>query len=236
MRRAGHVKKGVRAPRRLTMYTVSPAAAHRHWTAAASARTRLIAMAIVGSALAVATYVVLKSPLSREAPANSTDATHSLTASADSSARDPVVQAVTALSVFTLEQSATRGAAFNDAYVSEGLRLLAAVLHALIVRDSLVMHVHQPALQKMLAEANRIERNPDSTSTISTTRAAFMAAAAAVTVVQHSNYPHLKHATARLGDAARSIRPNRPLRQQSVEVEAFFQRASDAVLGMASQL
>jgi hypothetical protein len=234
VRRAIQVKKALRAPRRLTLHAVrqSHLPAHRSWSAAA--RTRVIAVAIVVLALLVATYAFLRTVFFPERQASSNDAMHSLAASADSSTRDPVVQAVTALSVFTLEQSATRGTVFNDKYVSEGLRLLAAVVDALIVRDSLVMHLHETALPEMLAEAARLERHSDSTSPVATTRAAFMAAAALVTVVQHRNYPHLERATARLQDAARAIRLNRPLRQQSTEIEAFFQRASDAVQGMTA--
>jgi hypothetical protein len=200
---------------------------------AASARTRVIAVAIVVLALLGATYAFLRTVFFPERQASSNDAVHSA-ASADSSTRDPVVHAVNALAAFTLEQSATRGTAFNDKYVTEGLRLLAAVVDALIVRDSLVRNVHATAPQQMLAEADRLERNPGSASPMTTTRGAFMSAAAMVTTVQRGKYPHLEHATARLRDAARSIRLNRPLRQQSAEVEAFFQRASDAVQGMTA--
>ena len=86
----------------------------------------------------------------------------------------------------------------------------------------------------MRAEADRLERAAGLTSRAMPTRAAFIAAAEIVTVVQRKNYPHLEQATARLRDAARSIRLNRPLREQSAEIESFFQRASDAVQGMTA--
>jgi hypothetical protein len=87
---------------------------------------------------------------------------------------------------------------------------------------------------QMRAEANRIERPSELTNSVSPARAAFIAAAEIVTIVQRKHYPHLGQAVARLQDAARAIRVNRPLREQSAEIESFFQRASDALQGMTA--
>jgi flagellar basal body-associated protein FliL len=203
--------------------------------ASQSARRRNIALAIVGLFLLAVVFAIARATIYPERRTSSIGTARSPAAALDpSQPAEPVVQAVNAFSAFTLEQSATRGADANDTYASDGLRLLATVVDALIVRDSLVRDIHATALQQMRAEADRLERSAGSTHAMTTTRAAFISAAAAVTVVQRRKYPHLEQATTRLREAARSIRLNRPLRQQSAEVEAFFQRASDAVQGMAA--
>lgn len=227
----------LRAPRRLTRHAMSTwhVAARASWTASPLARTRIVALAIVLVTLLATTFAFVRAVIFPERRATSRDGVQSLSASLDSSPTlEPVVHAVNALSAFTLEQSATRGPDFNDQYAIDGLRLLATAVHALIVRDSLVRDVHATVLQQIRAEADRLDRNAGSASPMTTTRAAFISAAAVVTTVQRRKYPHLEHATAKLRDAARSIRLNRPLRQQSAEVEAFFERASDAVQGMAA--
>lgn len=198
-------------------------------------RARILAVGIVLVSLLAASYAFVRAVMFPEPRASSSDDALPLVANVDSSPTvSSVALAANALSAFTLEQSATPGTDVNDKYVTEGLRLLAAVVGALIVRDSLVSDVHVAALQEMLAEAERLERSTESTILMTTTRAAFVSAAELVTVLQRRKHPHLAQATTRLRDAARAIRLNRPLRQQSVEVEVFFLRASDAVQGMAT--
>ncbi|MGH7710333.1 MAG: hypothetical protein ACREOG_03565, partial [Gemmatimonadaceae bacterium] len=145
---------------------------------------------------------------------------------------DAVTRAVNAFAAFTLEESATRGTEFNVAYVSDGLRLFATVVEAFMTRDSLVRGTHAAAPRRMRAEAERLVGGRGAGRPTTATLAAFISAAEAVAVVQRRKFPHLEQAISGLRDAARSIRPNRPLPEQRAEVEAFFLRASDAVQGM----
>jgi hypothetical protein len=194
-----------------------------------------MALAIVGVMLFAVAFAAVRTMMHLEQPASSNDAAEPPVTSANlAHVAEPVVHAVNAFAAFTLEQSAARGHDFNDTYVTEGLRLLAAVVDALMLRDSLVRDGDDSTPSQMRAEADRLERAAVLTSPVMPTRAAFIAAAEIVTQVQRKNYPHLERATARLRDAARSIRLNRPLREQSVEIESFFQRASDAVQGMTA--
>lgn len=188
----------------------------------------IVAVILLALVFAMAQAVI--NPLRRP---SSSEAVPALAATLDlSQPAEPIAQAVNTFSAFTLEQSATRGPDFNDKYAADGLRLLAAVIDAFIVHDSLVRNVQAATSSHMRAEADRIERASESQSSVTPNRAAFMAAAEIVTVVQRKNYPHLAQAIRRLRDAARSVRLNRPLREQSAEIESFFQRASDAVQGM----
>ena len=204
-------------------------------TASPSARRRNFALGIVGVILLALAFVITRAMINpqQQRPSSSGTvpapaATRHLSPSVESA-----VQAVNTFSAFTLEQSATNGRDFNLAYAADGLRLLAAVLDAFIVRDSLVMDVGATT-NRMRAEADSIERASESTNAATPTRAAFITAAEIVTIVQRKNYPHLGQAVARLQDAARAIRVNRPLREQSAEIEVFFQRASDALQGMTA--
>lgn len=200
------------------------------------ARRRVLALAILGVILLAIVVVIARVVISPRWSANSSAAARSPAAArVPSEPVEPVVQAVNAFSAFTLEQSARRGPDFNDEYPAEGLRLFAGVIDAFMVRDSLVRDVQAATSNQMRAEADRLERAFGVTSSVTPNRATFMAAAEIVTVVQRMHYPHLEQATTRLRDAARAIRPNRPLREQSAEIESFFQRASDAVQGMTAE-
>lgn len=203
--------------------------------ASQSARRRFIALAIVGVLLFAVAFAAVRTMIHPKQTPRSNDTAETQVTSANlAHAAEPVVHAVNAFAAFTLEQAAARGNEFNDSYATEGLRLLAAVVDALMLRDSLVRDGDASTPSQMRAEADRLERAAGLTSPAMPTRAAFIAAAEIVTVVQRKNYPHLEQATARLRDAARSIRLNRPLREQSAEIESFFQRASDAVQGMTA--
>jgi hypothetical protein len=213
---------------------LSVAAEDRGKAASQSARRRNVVLGIVGVILMALAFVITRAVINSQ---RRPSASHSVPAPAATPHLAPsvesAVQAVNTFSAFTLEQSATNGPDFNDTYVADGLRLLAAVLDAFIVRDSLVMDVDATTNQ-MRAEANRIERPSELTNSVSPARAAFIAAAEIVTIVQRKHYPHLGQAVARLQDAARAIRVNRPLREQSAEIESIFQRASDALQGMTA--
>jgi hypothetical protein len=225
------------APRRLTgdaVIRLPIGAEGREGVASQSARRRNFALGIVGVILLALAFGITRVVNNRQRRPSSSDAVPTPAATLHlSPSVESAVQAVNTLSVFTLEQSATTGPDFNLTYAADGLRLLAAVLDAFIVRDSLVMDVDATTNQ-MRTEADRIERASEFTNAVTPTRAAFIAAAEIVTIVQRKNYPHLGQAVARLQDAARAIRENRPLREQSAEIEFFFQRASDALQGMTA--
>ena len=225
------------APRRLTgdaVIRLAVGSASRA-SGSQSLRKRNFALGIVAVILLALVFVLVRVVINPQRHPRASEALPAPAAAPDPSQPvAPVVRAVNMFSAFTLEQSATPGPDFDARYAADGLRLFAAVIDAFIVRDSLVREVQATTSNKMRAEADRIERTSTLTDSVSPTRAAFIAAAEIVTIVQRKNYAHLEQATTRLRDAARAIRLNRPLREQRDEIESFFQRASDAVQGMTA--
>jgi hypothetical protein len=188
-------------------------------------RTTLIAAVL---ALAIALYVILVSRGANDAAALSPG-----NADSASTAADSATNAVNQLTALALELPAVPDAAFDRQQVPVGLRQIAAVLDAVMPRDSAGASAYATVPADLRSAADRLEREGSSANGGVIARSAFVSTSEVVRLLQRRDYPHLERAAAGLQDAALAIRADRAIVEQRSKVEQFFQRASDAFRGMA---
>jgi hypothetical protein len=140
------------------------------------------------------------------------------------------VDAVSAFALFVAEQRATRDATLDHAYTAEGLRRLAAALYIIPDRErGYAPRRYASAAADLLEAANTIQEAPLGTDHADMVRAAALSASAALMDIQRARYPDLAGAVTELGQAAKAIRADQVLLDQTDVIQQFFDRASDVL-------
>jgi len=143
------------------------------------------------------------------------------------------VDAVHAFSTFAAGGRAERDAAPDHAYTSEGIRKLADALEKIVQRSPARASTDGMLAAELREQADLLQLNPRAMNHADIARGAFIAVAGTISAVQATRYPALERAAAELRDAASAIRPDRRLLSQTDAIQAFFDRASDVLRGMA---
>jgi hypothetical protein len=174
--------------------------------------------------------------------------------------RDPLTSAASDGSVVGAAAGTTRGVegAVNDylAYVEEnrarqaagpaheytagGLRRLAAAIAELSQRNAGSAAALNAELDALRAQADSLQRNPQSTEHARYAREAFRTAASLMSTLQQryypeQRYPNLAAEVAQLRSAAELVLPARMLLEQTSDVQRFFDRAATALRAMAGR-
>lgn len=119
-------------------------------------------------------------------------------------------------------------------YAADGLRRLAAALGAVVEGDTVSAVAVEPRLAELRERADAVQRNPEATNHALLASEAFVMAAALTTQIQQSAYPALAAEASEVRDAAAAITGDRPLLDQTAEVQRFFDRAAAALRGMTA--
>ena len=144
-----------------------------------------------------------------------------------------VVLAVNDFGAFVAAQSGARDERLEPANAAEGIRHLADVLDALLLRvppDSTDYGRTSAALRE---DADLLLRAAAPAGEARIARGAFMLAADAVSAIQRDHYGHLERASAETTDAAHAIRVDTSLTTQRHAVQHFFERAYDVLRAMS---
>ena len=118
-------------------------------------------------------------------------------------------------------------------YTADGLRRLADALGA-VAQGVTVSGVDvEERLGAIRAQADAMQRDPTSTQHALQTREAFLLASGLMRQLQEARFAGLANEVGEVNDAASAVQPDRPLLDQTAEVQRFFDRAANAVREMA---
>jgi hypothetical protein len=116
---------------------------------------------------------------------------------------------------------------------AEGLRLLAAAIEALAVRDTAAAATVRPRLDVLRARADSAQRDTLPAERARRAGEAFVLASELLQTLQDRTPPSLTDRAAEARQAAAAVRADQPLSQQPDAVRRFFERAAAALRGMA---
>lgn len=150
---------------------------------------------------------------------------------ADSVAATPA--AVTAFLGHVEARRAPDSARASAATTAEGIRLLAAAIEAVAVRDTAVAAKVRPRLDVLRAQADSAQRDSLPAERARRAGEAFVLASELLQTLQEGTPPALTDRAAEARQAAAAVRSDQPLSEQTDAVRRFFDRAAAALRGMA---
>ncbi len=140
---------------------------------------------------------------------------------------------------FVEENRARQAARPTHEYTAEGLRRLAAAIGELSERNAAGAEALMAQLNVLRAQADSLQRNPQSTEHARYAREAFRTAASLMSALQQRHYPkerypNLAAEVAQVGVVAELVLPGRLLLEQTSDVQRFFDQSAAAIRAMAS--
>lgn len=143
------------------------------------------------------------------------------------------IEAVNRFASFPITRRTIRDTDGDVAYVAEGLTRLAVALELLVRRelDDTSSVAAIGAQLRAFAVDLRSRKRPDAAAQVA--RDAFATASAAISLLQRSRFPELERAATMAADDARELRSDRPLAQQRMSIDRYFDSAADVLRGMA---
>ncbi|HEY7568955.1 MAG TPA: hypothetical protein VH762_15355 [Gemmatimonadaceae bacterium] len=146
-----------------------------------------------------------------------------------------VAATVNAFSAFATEQRLD-DSPVPSAYVAEGISRLAAVLNTLANMEAGLPPARYASAAAELTEAAYIIDRPEREAMHGETlRNALRSATGVLAELQRDRYPELANDISDLQEATRTLRDDRPLTTQTVEVQRCFDRANVVLRGMIEE-
>ncbi|HEX6058898.1 MAG TPA: hypothetical protein VFZ11_07740 [Gemmatimonadaceae bacterium] len=130
------------------------------------------------------------------------------------------------------DRQADPGMTLEHRHTAEGIRRLAAALGSVAERDTVGGAALRPQLDSLRGLADALMRDEQSTHHARFTHDAFTRAAAIMNDLQR-RHPGAADAVSESRRAAQAVRAETPLLEQREDVRRFFERAADAVRGLA---
>ena len=130
------------------------------------------------------------------------------------------------------ETRARQAAGPSHEYTADGVRRLAAAIAELSQRNPGTAGALRAELDAVRAQADSLQRNPQSTEHARYTREAFRAAAGLMGALQQRHYSNLSNEVAEVRRAADAVQPDRPLLEQVANVQRFFDQSAAALRAM----
>lgn len=140
---------------------------------------------------------------------------------------------------FVEENRARQAAGPAHEYTADGLRRLAAAIGELSERNQAGAEALRAELNVLRAQADSLQRNPQSTEHARYAREAFRTAASLMSALQQRHYPkerfpNLAAEVAQVRVVAELVLPGRLLLEQTSDVQRFFDQSAAAIRAMAS--
>jgi hypothetical protein len=183
------------------------------------------------------TSAVPAEPAAQAPPAAPTGTEAPPGTAAAAAARPATPQAVTAFLDYSSNTRAAQAADRTHAYTAGGLRALADALAAVSESGAggagASAHSGLPQLDSIRAQADAMQRDPQSLQHATQARQAFHAVAQAMGALQ-SRFPQSHGEVKAVQDAADGLDAGRPLLEQSAQVEQFFAKAAAALRAMTA--
>ena len=121
----------------------------------------------------------------------------------------------------------------NHDYTADGLRRLAGAIGAVWMRTGGNADALHAELGALGAQADSLQRNPESTEHARYTGEAFRTASALLKTVQQRHHPNLSSQVDRLNSAATAVRAGTPLLEQDAQIQRFFDQSADVLRRMS---
>lgn len=118
-------------------------------------------------------------------------------------------------------------------FTADGIRRLAAALGEIIERDTIRGAALRPQMDVLLARADALQRDEQSTNHARYAHDAFTRAVSLMDDLAQSQYPNVVDAVSESRQAAEAVQPGRLLLEQRDQVQRFFDRAATALRSMA---
>jgi hypothetical protein len=144
-------------------------------------------------------------------------------------------EAVSAFLTFVEERNAEQSASPAHEYTAAGLHRLADALNAIAESDpgqEATASAELQELETVRAQAEAMQKDPQSLQHADQAREAFSSAASAMQNLQKSRFPQLGEQVGGVQEAAAGVDPKRPLLEQTEAIEQFFQRSAAALRAM----
>ena len=132
------------------------------------------------------------------------------------------------------ERRARTDADQSHEYTADGLSRLSAALGAIGARHAAAAGDLQPRLDSLRLRADQMQREPTSAAHAEQARQAFLAAAVAIQTLQERAFPSMTSEAAEVRQAASAVVGERPLLDQTAEIQRFFDGAAAAVQAMTT--
>ena len=141
---------------------------------------------------------------------------------------------------FVEENRARQAAGPTHEFTADGLRRLAAAIAQLSERNAGSADALKAEFNALRAQAESLQRNPQSTEHARYAREAFRTAASLMSALQQRDYPEQRYPNlaaeiAQLRSAAELVLPGRMLLEQTSDVQHFFDQAATALRAMAGR-
>jgi hypothetical protein len=134
---------------------------------------------------------------------------------------------------YVVERGEGRPPDANYANIADGIDKLTAVLIDLVSHQNVDSRHVWDRIDQLAVNAELLQDSPFRARRARVAREAFTAATDVMAAIQAWQYPHLDRAMGEVRDAARNIRLDQPLHEQTDTVQRFFERSHDLLRAMS---